>query len=120
MEDWIWNLCADIALRPVRDKPICYGSYLIVQYKLLSKSHLSFAEGEPKRKASSMTDALELMLQEVQGITSSAAAGITAIYPTFAELMLAFERAERRGGIEKAENMLADCEVGLRQHGCKA
>ena len=51
------------------------------------------------------------MLQEVQGITPSAAAGIAAEYPTFRELMEAYERAERRGGEEKAESMLKDCEV---------
>jgi len=104
MEDWVWNLCADVALRPV-----CEGSVQIdAQYKLLSKSHLSFAPVEAKRKASSTTDALELMLQEVQGITQSAAAGIAAEYPTFAELMRAFEKAERKGA---AEVLLADCEV---------
>jgi len=48
------------------------------------------------------------MLQEVQGITQSAAAGIAAEYPTFAELMRAFEKAEKKG---TAEVLLADCEV---------
>jgi len=50
------------------------------------------------------------MLQEVQGITQSAASGIAAEYPTFAALMRAFEKAERRG---TAEALLADCEVSL-------
>lgn len=51
------------------------------------------------------------MLQEVQGITPSASMGIASEYPTFKELMEAFEKAERRGGVERAEGMLQDCEV---------
>ena len=51
------------------------------------------------------------MLQEVQGITSSAALGIAAVYPSFAQLMEAFEDAEKRG-LERGEGLLADCEVG--------
>ena len=51
------------------------------------------------------------MLQEVQGITQSAAVGIAAEFPNFKSLMEAYERAERRGGIEKAEGLLKDCEV---------
>ncbi|ORX34758.1 hypothetical protein BD324DRAFT_643279 [Kockovaella imperatae] len=102
IEDWIWNLAADIAVRP---------------YKLLSKSHLSFAPPEHLRKATNSTDALELMLQEVLGITPSAASGIAAKYPTFAELMTAFERAEARGGLAKAEALLADCEIKNLRNG---
>lgn len=82
-----------------------------MQYKLLSKSHLNFAPTDHQRKGSSPTDAFELMLQQVQGITPSAAAGIAAVYPTFRELMEGYEKAERRGGVERAERMLADCEV---------
>ena len=41
-------------------------------------------------------------------MTQSAAAGVAAEYPTFAELMRAFEKAERQGS---ANVMLADCEV---------
>lgn len=51
------------------------------------------------------------MLQEVQGITPSAAAGIAAVYPTFKDLMESYEKAERRGGAERGEGMLAECEV---------
>jgi crossover junction endonuclease EME1 len=51
------------------------------------------------------------MLQEVTGITPSAATGIAAEYPTFKDLMLAFERAEKRGGDVKGEGLLVDCEV---------
>ncbi len=51
------------------------------------------------------------MLQEVQGITPSAAAGIAAVFPTFRALMEGYEKAERRGGVDRAEGMLADCEV---------
>lgn len=97
VEDWIYNLAADIALRP---------------YKLLAKSHLP--PTEPRRKASSTTDALEAMLQEVQGITPSAAAGIAAEYPNFSTLMRAFERAERRGD---AETLLAECEIKNLKNG---
>lgn len=49
------------------------------------------------------------MLQEVQGVTPSAAVGIAAEYPGFKDLMEAYERAEKKG---KAEEMLQDCEVG--------
>ena len=82
-----------------------------VQYKLLDKSHLPFAPPEHPRKATTSTDALELMLQEVIGITPSAASGIAAVHPTFADLMEAFEYAEGRGGVARAEAMLADCDV---------
>lgn len=96
MEDWVTNIAADIALRP---------------YKLISKSHLNFAPAEGSKKALQTTAVLELMLQEVQGITPSAAAGITEKYPTFRRLMEAFEMEEQRGGVERAEMMLQFCEV---------
>ncbi|OWZ34011.1 crossover junction endonuclease EME1 [Cryptococcus neoformans AD2-60a] len=96
VEDWVYNIAADIALRP---------------YKLVSKSHLNFAPAEGTRKALQPTAVLELMLQEVQGITASAAAGITEKYPTFRRLMEAFEMEEQRGGMERAEMMLQYCEV---------
>jgi crossover junction endonuclease EME1 len=54
----------------------------------------------------------ELMLQEVQGVTPSAAAGIRAEYTSFKVLMDAYERAEKKGR-ERAEMLLQDCEVGL-------
>lgn len=96
VEDWVYNIAADIALRP---------------YKLISKSHLNFAPAEGSKKALQPTAVLELMLQEVQGITPSAAAGITEKYPTFRRLMEAFEMEEQRGGVERAEMMLQFCEV---------
>ena len=96
VEDWMYNIAADIALRP---------------YKLISKSHLNFAPTEGSKKALQPTAVLELMLQEVQGITPSAAAGITEKYPTFRRLMEAFEMEEQRGGVERAEMMLQFCEV---------
>lgn len=96
VEDWVYNIAADIALRP---------------YKLISKSHLNFAPTEGSKKALQPTAVLELMLQEVQGITPSAAAGITEKYPTFRRLMEAFEMEEQRGGVERAEMMLQFCEV---------
>jgi crossover junction endonuclease EME1 len=54
------------------------------------------------------------MLQEVQGVTPSAAAGIRAEFESFKVLMDAFERAERKGGRERGEALLQDCEVKLR------
>lgn len=51
------------------------------------------------------------MLGEMQGITDSAAAGITDVHPSFRTLMAAFERAERTGGVSKAEALLMDCEA---------
>ncbi|KIR63608.1 crossover junction endonuclease EME1 [Cryptococcus bacillisporus CA1873] len=96
VEDWVYNIAGDIALRP---------------YKLISKSHLNFAPAEGSKKALQPTAVLELMLQEVHGITPSAAAGITEKYPTFRRLMEAFEMEEQRGGVERAEVMLQFCEV---------
>ena len=60
------------------------------------------------KKGHTPGDTFELMLQEVQGITPSAASGIAAQYPTFKDLMEAYERQERKG---KGEIMLQDCEV---------
>lgn len=51
------------------------------------------------------------MLQEVQGVTPSAAAGIRTEFSSFKVLMDAYEKAEKRGR-ERAELMLQDCEVG--------
>jgi crossover junction endonuclease EME1 len=53
------------------------------------------------------------MLQEVQGVTPSAAAGIRTEFSSFKVLMDAYEKAERKGR-ERAELMLQDCEVGPR------
>ena len=86
-------------------------AYTRIKYKLLSKSHLNFVPTDHPRKGSTPTEVLEFMLQEVQGITPSAAAGIAAVYPSFRALMEAYEKAERKGGVGRAEGMLADCEV---------
>jgi crossover junction endonuclease EME1 len=115
IEDWIWNLAADVAIRPVGPVDMSHTVKSLTidpQYKLASKSHLSFAPTDHPKKAVSITNALELMLQEVQGVTQSAAAGIAAQYPTFADLMEAFERAERSGGVAEGQSLLEDCEVG--------
>ncbi|KAK4688871.1 hypothetical protein P7C73_g1220, partial [Tremellales sp. Uapishka_1] len=101
VEDWIWNLSADIAIRP---------------YKLITKSHLAFCPQDGIKKGSGPIDAFELMLQEVHGITPSAAAGIVREYPSFKHLMEAFERAERKG-LERAEEMLKDCEIRNLKNG---
>ncbi|WVQ62597.1 uncharacterized protein L199_000743 [Kwoniella botswanensis] len=102
IEDWVYNIAADVAIRP---------------YKLISKSHLAFCPTDGIRKGSNPTETLELMLQEVQGITPSASMGIASEYPTFKELMEAFEKAERRGGVERAEGMLQDCEIKTLRNG---
>ncbi|WVQ93747.1 hypothetical protein IAU59_000824 [Kwoniella sp. CBS 9459] len=103
IEDWVYNIAADVALRP---------------YKLISKSHLNFCPTDSiKRKSSNPTEAFELMLQEVTGITPSAAMGIAVEYPTFYDLMTAYEKAERRGGIERAEGMLQDCQIKTLRNG---
>ncbi|RSH81501.1 hypothetical protein EHS25_006858 [Saitozyma podzolica] len=99
IEDWVFNLAADVAIRP---------------YKLLAKSHLNFAPQDGIKKGATPGDAFELMLQEVQGITPSAAAGIAADHASFSELMEAFEVAERRGD---AEEMLQDCEIRNLRNG---
>jgi len=85
-----------------------------MQYKLLSKSHLPFSAPDV-RKVAEPREALELMLQEVQGLTSSAASGISEEHPSFRAMMRAYEAAERRGG--DPEGMLADCEIRTRQNG---
>ncbi|EIW68055.1 hypothetical protein TREMEDRAFT_15378, partial [Tremella mesenterica DSM 1558] len=101
IEDWIFNLACDIAIRP---------------YKLISKSHLNFCPPDGIRKSSEPVGILELMLQQVQGITPSAAAGIAVEYPTFRHLMRAYDRAERRG-MSEAEGLLKDCEVRNLKNG---
>ncbi|KAK8845528.1 hypothetical protein IAR55_006243 [Kwoniella newhampshirensis] len=62
-------------------------------------------------------EVFELMLQEVQGITPSAALGIAADFPTFRDLMEAYEDAERRGGYTKGELLLQDCEIKTLRNG---
>jgi crossover junction endonuclease EME1 len=99
IEDWIFNLAADVAIRP---------------YKLLQKAHLSFAPADGVRKGSTPTDTFELMLQEVPGITPSAAKGISQEYPSFRDLQRAFERAERDG---TATFLLAECRVSTLRNG---
>ncbi|KAL7418768.1 hypothetical protein Q5752_006451 [Cryptotrichosporon argae] len=106
IEDWIYNLAGDIALKP---------------HKLLRKSHLPFSAPDHTKKSSRPLDALEAMLQEVQGITASAAAGIAGGYGSFAALMRAYEREEARAaGRERAEAMLVDCEVRARVDGASS
>lgn len=51
------------------------------------------------------------MLQEVPGVTSAAALGVTASYPSLRELMEAYD-AEEEG-----ETMLAGCAVGTLANG---
>ncbi|WVW81889.1 hypothetical protein I302_103888 [Kwoniella bestiolae CBS 10118] len=102
IEDWVYNIAADVAIRP---------------YKLISKSHLNFCPTDGIKKGSNPTETFELMLQEVQGITPSASMGIASEYPTFRGLMESFEKAERRGGVERAEGMLQDCQIKTLRNG---
>lgn len=83
----------------------------------MSKAHLSFCATDGIKKGSTPGDVFELMLQEVQGITPSAAAGIRTEYESFQILMDAYERAERRGGRERAEMLLQDCQVSYMAAG---
>lgn len=109
VEDWIFNLAADVAIRPVS-----LLLTLLMQYKLLQKAHLSFAPADGIRKGATPTGTFELMLQEVPGITPSAAAGIALEYPTFRELQRAFEKAERNN---TATTLLAECRVSNLKNG---
>ena len=74
---------------------------------------MSFCATDGIKKGQTPGDVFELMLQEVQGITPSAAAGIRDEYESFQVLMEAYEKAERRGGREKAEALLQDCQVRI-------
>lgn len=56
---------------------------------------------------------LELMLQEVTGLTASAAVGITARYPSFRALMETYDRVD----VPTGEKMLMDCEVRNSKNG---
>lgn len=57
------------------------------------------------------------MLQEVQGLTASAAYGVVETYPSFRGLMRAYEQAEHRADPSVAENMLADCDIRSLKNG---
>ncbi|CAK9779691.1 hypothetical protein CC85DRAFT_296353 [Cutaneotrichosporon oleaginosum] len=76
IEDWLFNLAADVAFRP---------------YKKLTKSHLAFAPPEGQKKGTEPGEVLELMLQEVPGLTTSAALGVSRNYPSLRSLMEAYE-----------------------------
>lgn len=76
----------------------------------MTKSHLSFSAPDHARKAQEPAEALQLMLQEVQGLTASASFGITEQHESFRSLMQAYEKAEQRD-IALAEDMVADCHV---------
>jgi hypothetical protein len=54
------------------------------------------------------------MLQEVQGVTASAASGINDEYASFRDLMEAYASAERRG---TAEDLLANCQIRTSKNG---
>jgi hypothetical protein len=54
------------------------------------------------------------MLQEVQGLTASAASGITEEHGSFREFMAAYEGAERRG---EGEDLVAECQIRSLKNG---
>lgn len=91
IEDWLYNLAADVAFRP---------------YKRLTKSHLAFSAPVGQSKATEPNAVLELMLQEVPGLTSAAALGVSRNYPSLRTLMEAY------AGDDDGESMLAGCAVG--------
>ncbi|KAL1407069.1 hypothetical protein Q8F55_006482 [Vanrija albida] len=101
IEDWVFNLACDVAVRP---------------FKLLSKSHLPFSAPDHPRKATEPVETLELMLQEVQGLTWSAAGSIAIRFPSFRHLMEAYEEAES-GGAEAGGDMVVGCEVRSLKNG---
>lgn len=113
IEDWVFNLACDVASRPVSWRAT---RFLTLQFKLLSKSHLPFSAPDHPRKATEPAEALELMLQEVQGLTWSAAGSIADRFPSFRGLMEAYEDAEAEGG-SGAEEMVVGCEVRSLKNG---
>ncbi|GMK56721.1 hypothetical protein CspeluHIS016_0305610 [Cutaneotrichosporon spelunceum] len=90
IEDWLYNLAADVAFRP---------------YKKLTKSHLAFSAPEGQRKGTEPGGVLELMLQEVPGLTTAAALSVSKYYPSLRNLMEAYE------GDDDGEGLLASCSV---------
>lgn len=60
---------------------------------------------------------MELMLQEVNGLTASAAMGIVSQYPSFRKLMEAYEGAS---DLRTAEDLLKDCEIRNSKNGAAA
>lgn len=86
---------------------------LTQQYKRLTKSHLAFSAPDQLAKGEQPFEALELMLQEVPGITQSAAVGVTACYPSLRELMEAYEEVEEEAG----PTMLEGCPVRTSANG---
>ncbi|BEI87675.1 uncharacterized protein CcaverHIS019_0103930 [Cutaneotrichosporon cavernicola] len=91
IEDWLYNLSADVAFRP---------------YKKLTKSHLAFSAPVGQRKGAEPSSVLELMLQEVPGLTAAAALGVSKGFPSLRKLMEAYEEDD------DGESLLAGCSVG--------
>lgn len=57
------------------------------------------------------------MLQEVNGLTASAASGISARYPSFRKLMEAYDR---EANLKAAEGLLMGCEIRNSKNGAAA
>lgn len=80
---------------------------------MIQKSLAAFGSRDNARKGTSRQDTLELMLQEITGVTASGAVGISTQWEgSFRKLMEGFERAEKEGqGREKT--MLENCTVSV-------
>ncbi|KAH8078270.1 hypothetical protein HD553DRAFT_146203 [Filobasidium floriforme] len=96
ISEWLYNMSADLAIRP---------------YKLISKSHTLPLGRENNLKASSKQHALELMLQEIPGVTPSGSVGIAEEWKSFRRLMEGFEKKAREEGVGSARILLEGCKV---------
>jgi len=81
--------------------------------RLISKSHTLPLGRENHLKGSSKQHALELMLQEIPGVTPSGSVGIAEEWKSFRRLMQGFEQKEKEEGIGKGKVLLEGCKVGL-------
>jgi hypothetical protein len=80
--------------------------------RLISKSHTLPLGRENNLKASSKQHALELMLQEIPGVTPSGSVGIAEEWKSFRRLMEGFERKAGDEGVGSARILLEGCKVG--------
>jgi hypothetical protein len=79
--------------------------------RLISKSHTLPLGRENNLKASSKQHALELMLQEIPGVTPSGSVGIAEEWKSFRRLMEGFERKAGDEGVGSARILLEGCKV---------
>lgn len=81
--------------------------------RLISKSHTLSLGRENHLKASSKQHALELILQEIPGVTPSGSVGIAEEWKSFKRLMMGFEQRENEEGLASGKVLLEGCKVGL-------